>query len=152
MRRTLLPVALVAVLAVPGAGAGRAAEIHVPADAPTLQAAIDRAAPGDTVVLDPGIYPGGDVVPAAKHDLTIRGADRNEVVLDGAFGGAGMTIPPMVVSATLTAARIPLAQYAAFTAGLGVRGIWIVISATAALRGIVTAMWFSRGSWKRRTV
>lgn len=75
-----------------------------------------------------------------------------EVVLDGAFGGAGMTIPPMVVSATLTAARIPLAQYAAFTAGLGVRGIWIVISATAALRGIVTAMWFSRGSWRRRTV
>jgi Na+-driven multidrug efflux pump len=58
----------------------------------------------------------------------------------------------MVVTMVLTAARIPLAEYAAFDAGLGVRGIWIVVSATAALRGILTAVWFSRGTWKRRTV
>jgi hypothetical protein len=35
-------------------------------------------------VLAPGTYPGGNVVPPEKHDLTIRGADRNRVVLDGA--------------------------------------------------------------------
>jgi hypothetical protein len=59
-------------------------EIRVPDDAPTLQLAITRARPGDTIVLAPGTYPGGNVVPFAKHDITIRGADRNTVVLDGA--------------------------------------------------------------------
>lgn len=59
-------------------------EIRVPRDAPTLQQAIVRATPGDTIVLDAGIYPGGNVVPPAKHDITIRGVDRNKVVLDGA--------------------------------------------------------------------
>jgi hypothetical protein len=59
-------------------------EIHVPAEVPTLQRAIARSQPGDTIVLAPGTYPGGNVVPAAKRDITIRGADRNLVVLDGA--------------------------------------------------------------------
>jgi hypothetical protein len=49
----------------------------------TLQLAIEAARPGDTIVLAPGTYPGGYVVPRAKHDLTIMGADRNAVVLDG---------------------------------------------------------------------
>jgi hypothetical protein len=65
----------------PGASA---TEIHVPADVPTLQLAIARAQPGDTIVLAPGTYPGGNVVPPAKRDITIKGADRNDVVLDGA--------------------------------------------------------------------
>jgi hypothetical protein len=59
-------------------------EIGVPDDAPTLQLAIARTRPGDTIVLAPGTYPGGNVVPIAKHDITIRGADRSTVVLDGA--------------------------------------------------------------------
>jgi Na+-driven multidrug efflux pump len=75
-----------------------------------------------------------------------------EVVLDGAFGGAGLTVPPMVVSVSLTASRIPLAEWAAFRLGHGVTGIWVVIVATAALRGLVTAAWFARGTWKHRTV
>jgi Right handed beta helix region len=64
--------------------AATASEIHVPGDAPTLQLAIARARPGDTIVLAAGTYPGGNVVPSTKHDITIRGVDRNEVVLDGA--------------------------------------------------------------------
>ena len=35
-------------------------------------------------MLDAGTYPGGNVVPPAKHDITIRGVDRNDVILDGA--------------------------------------------------------------------
>jgi Right handed beta helix region len=58
-------------------------EIQVPQDEPTLQQAIARAEPGDTILLAAGTYPGGNVVPAAKRDLTIRGVDRNQVVLDG---------------------------------------------------------------------
>jgi hypothetical protein len=50
---------------------------------PTPQLAISAARPGDTIVLAPGVYPGGYVVPPGKHDLTIVGADRNAVVLDG---------------------------------------------------------------------
>jgi len=35
----------------------QAAEIHVPGDYPTIQAALDAAASGDTVLVDPGTYP-----------------------------------------------------------------------------------------------
>jgi parallel beta helix pectate lyase-like protein len=59
-------------------------DIRVPEDAPTLQAAIAQSSPGDTIVLSAGTYSGGVVVPPAKHDLTITGVDRNDVVLDGA--------------------------------------------------------------------
>jgi len=72
---------LLAFAAIGAAGPG--SQIHVPQDAPTLQQAIAQAEPGDTIVLGPGTYPGGTVVPASKHDVTIRGADRNKVVLDG---------------------------------------------------------------------
>jgi Right handed beta helix region len=68
----------------PASPAAPRSEIDVPEDVPTLQQAIARAQPGDTIVLAPGTYPGGNVVPPTKHDITIRGTDRNEVVLDGA--------------------------------------------------------------------
>jgi parallel beta-helix repeat protein len=71
-------------LLVPGSLARSAAEIRVPDDVPTLQLAIARAQPGDSIVLAVGTYPGGNVVPPSKHDITIRGVDRNQVVLDGA--------------------------------------------------------------------
>jgi Right handed beta helix region len=77
--------AVLACLLIPAAAPARsAAEIHVPQDAPTLQLAIAQAEPGDTIVLASGTYPGGNVVPPAKHDLTIKGVDRNGVALDGA--------------------------------------------------------------------
>jgi len=48
-----------------------------------VQAAVDRARPGDRIVLARGTYPGGVLVPPAKHDITIVGEDRNGVVFDG---------------------------------------------------------------------
>jgi Right handed beta helix region len=71
--------ALVAALAL-AAGGG---VVRVPQDAPTVQAGVDAAAPGDVVLVDRSTYPGGVVVPKAKSGLTIRGVDRNAVVLDG---------------------------------------------------------------------
>jgi hypothetical protein len=50
---------------------------------PTLQQAIQRARPGDTIELGAGMYPGGNVVPRDKHDIVIRGVDRNRVLLNG---------------------------------------------------------------------
>ena len=61
----------------------RANVIRVPTDVPTPEQAIALARPGDTILLEPGTYPGGYVVPKGKRDLTIRGVDRNQVVLDG---------------------------------------------------------------------
>ena len=82
-------VVVCALVSTSGFGAARGGSrpgttIHVPEDVATLQLAIARARPGDTVVLAPGVYPGGNVVPPAAHDITIAGADRNQVVLDGA--------------------------------------------------------------------
>ena len=71
---------LVAAIAVAPASA---ADIRVPQDAATVQLAIGLAQPGDSIVLDRGVYAGGNVVPPEKHDIAIRGVDRNEVVLDG---------------------------------------------------------------------
>ena len=58
-------------------------KIRVPDDAPTLQDAVALASPGDEIVLAAGTYPGGVVIAEGKRDLTIRGVDRNAVVLDG---------------------------------------------------------------------
>jgi hypothetical protein len=67
--------------------------IRVPADEPTPAAALRAAAPGDTILLAPGSYPGGLTVPRSLHDLTIRGEDRNGVVFDGRDRGSnGITI------------------------------------------------------------
>ena len=82
VRAAILAALGVAVLAA-GADARRGVDIGVPGDAATVQQAIARAQPGDRIVLAAGTYAGGYVVPAGKHDITIAGADRNAVVLDG---------------------------------------------------------------------
>jgi parallel beta-helix repeat protein len=76
-------VALAFAIDPPGAPAADAAVIRVPQDAATLQQAIERANPGDLILLDRGTYPGGIVVPEDRPGITIRGIDRNAVVLDG---------------------------------------------------------------------
>jgi hypothetical protein len=79
-----LVLALVASLVAASSFARPASDIEVPGDVPTLRLAIERAQPGDTIVLAAGTYPGGNVVPPEKRDIAIVGADRNAVVLDGA--------------------------------------------------------------------
>jgi hypothetical protein len=76
----VLAVAAVAATAGPGAPGS---QIRVPQDVATVPLAIARAQPGDSIVLAAGTYPGGYVVPEGKDDITVRGVDRNTVVLDG---------------------------------------------------------------------
>jgi putative MATE family efflux protein len=75
-----------------------------------------------------------------------------EIVLEGAFSGAGNSLPPMLISVPLTWARIPLALLLAYTFGMGSLGIWWAISVTTGLKGIVMALWFKRGKWKEQKV
>ena len=73
-----------------------------------------------------------------------------ELVLEGALGGAGATAAAMVVSSAISASRIPLAIWAA--PRWGTTGIWSVIAATAAGRGIGMMMLWRAGWWKRTAV
>jgi plastocyanin len=56
---------------------------RVPTQFPTIQKAVDAAHPGDVVLISPGIYK--ETVKVTKPDLTIRGLDRNKVIIDGEF-------------------------------------------------------------------
>lgn len=73
-----------------------------------------------------------------------------EIVLEGALGGAGDTVPPMITSTTVTLARIPLAAWAA--AEWGSSGIWWVISLTAIARALGMIVLWRVGRWKRKSL
>jgi len=75
-----------------------------------------------------------------------------EIVLEGAFSGAGNTIPPMAVSVPGSAARIPLAYLIAISWGAGVNGVWWAITITTIIKGIVLAIWFKKGKWKKKEI
>jgi len=57
--------------------------IRVPQDRPSVQAGVDAAAPGDLVLIAPGTY--REAVAVSTPRITLRGRDRNAVVLDGEF-------------------------------------------------------------------
>lgn len=63
--------------------AAEATTIRVPTDYDTIQGAVDAAAPGSLILIEPGTY--HEAVDVTTDNLTIRGLDRNEVILDGQF-------------------------------------------------------------------
>jgi hypothetical protein len=62
------------------AAPANASTVHVVAPGQSIQAAVDAAHPGDTIVLRSGNYAGGVVI--SKDRITIRGAGRSTVVSD----------------------------------------------------------------------
>ncbi|MBG6055638.1 parallel beta-helix repeat protein [Salinibacterium sp. CAN_S4] len=55
--------------------------VEVPGDAATISEAIEAVSPGGLVLVSPGTYL--ESVTVDKDDVTVRGTDRNSVVIDG---------------------------------------------------------------------
>jgi len=73
-----------------------------------------------------------------------------ELVVNGAFSGAGDTVPPMAISTTLSLLRFPLAWYFVVSLGTGLVGLGLVITITSSLRTVLLAAWFRRGAWRTK--
>lgn len=56
---------------------------RVPKDYPSIQSAVDGANPGDLILVDKGVY--NEQVFVTTPGITLRGVDRNAVILDGKF-------------------------------------------------------------------
>lgn len=88
--RSVIAVVLIAIVSLaacsePGSDvrpdADGAATITVPGNASTIQEAVDAAKPGDTIEVSPGTYE--ESVAIKTENITLRGTDRNAVILDG---------------------------------------------------------------------
>ncbi|WP_324013362.1 right-handed parallel beta-helix repeat-containing protein [Microbacterium sp. JZ37] len=55
--------------------------VRVPEDAATISEGVDLVAPGGMVLIAPGTY--AEEVTVDKDDVTLRGEDRNETIIDG---------------------------------------------------------------------
>jgi putative MATE family efflux protein len=73
-----------------------------------------------------------------------------EIVLEGAMGGAGFTLQPMLWATCLTAARIPLGAW--FAGAFGLVGVWWAISLTAMGRGVAMAFLWRSERWREARV
>jgi Na+-driven multidrug efflux pump len=69
------------------------------------------------------------------------------------FDGAGDTMPAMVINlVTLWGLEAPLAYSLARWTGLGLTGVWYGRAAANLANGILFAIWFRLGRWKRKEV
>jgi putative MATE family efflux protein len=65
-----------------------------------------------------------------------------EIGTTGAFNGLGRTLPPTINGVVLNALRIPAAFILGSTA-LGLTGVWLSISISSILKGIILFVWFN---------
>ncbi|MBN96088.1 MAG: hypothetical protein CL928_18765 [Deltaproteobacteria bacterium] len=70
-----------------------------------------------------------------------------EVIYQGAFAGAGDTLPAFWIGFGFTSARIPLAWAFAYPMGMGIDGVWIAIAVSTVIKGVLSWAWFRRGRW-----
>lgn len=75
-----------------------------------------------------------------------------EIVLEGAFSGAGDTVPPMAVSIPGSILRLPIAWVMAYELGFGLNGVWWSLTITSLLKAIMLMIWFRKGNWKTKKV
>src|SRR5690349_23300704 len=115
MRRPAIPLLAAAALILASAAPARAATtITVAADGSgnytTIQAALAKAVPGDTISVKAGTYHGQVALSSGKHDITIKGASgvATDVVITGntpqSSGGAtgSATVLNQAANTTIT--------------------------------------------------
>lgn len=85
-----------------------------------------------------------EVLPMGVDYLRILGVSQlfmcMEITTAGAFSGLGKTLPPSIVSITLTGTRIPMAIL--LGRWLGLNGVWWAITISSIGKGIVLLGWF----------
>jgi hypothetical protein len=125
MHKVVIGSLLAGALAFVGAAAlsGAGGQVwHVPGDFPTIQAAVDAAAEGDTILVAPGVYSENVVVSTSR--LELRGAgpvspverpgvsDGENVILDGTdLGGVGIGIHVLGASAAEPVTGVDVSRF-----------------------------------------
>ncbi len=75
------------------------------------------------------------------------------VVLARGFDGAGNTVPAMAINLlTLWAMEVPIALGLSHWLGLGATGVWWGRAVANLANGLLFALWFRRGGWKRTDI
>lgn len=74
-----------------------------------------------------------------------------EAVFEEALGGAGRSLPALVIGGAFTLIRVPLAWALAVGAGLGPDGVWAAIAVTTVVKGALLAVtyWVLMGRMAR---
>lgn len=104
-----------------------ATTIQVPSEAPTIQAAIDSAANGDTVLVSPGtyfeniIFNGKNIVVASRFILTADPADIVSTIIDG----SSPANPDNASCVRIISGEDARAQLIGFTLTHGTGTVWI---------------------------
>ncbi|ROO25370.1 transporter [Salinisphaera orenii MK-B5] len=76
-----------------------------------------------------------------------------QIVITGGFRGSGNTLVAMAIALiSLWMLQFPLAWLLSERTGLGALGIWIAYPVQNVLTAAIAAIWFARGTWKRRQV
>lgn len=75
-----------------------------------------------------------------------------EVVLTGAFSGAGDTRPPFLIVFPITFSRVPLSYLFAVVFGYGAKAIWAMIGFTTFLKGLLLLNLFRKGRWAKKKI
>jgi hypothetical protein len=97
---------------------------NVPDQYPTIQSAVDAAEPGDLILVQPGVY--REEVAITTESLTLRGVDRNAVILDGEFTrGTGVTVTADGVAVENMTARSYTTNGFFWTGVTGYRGSYL---------------------------
>lgn len=65
-----------------------------------------------------------------------------ESVTAGAFNGCGRTTPPAMVGVLLNGARLPMAYLLMSFPSLGLNGIWLSITISSIMKGVVLSLWY----------
>ena len=76
-----------------------------------------------------------------------------QIVLTGAFRGSGNTLIAMAIAlVSQWMLQFPIAWLLAERSGLGATGIWIAYPIQNVLTALIVVVWFSRGTWRHRSV